>query len=351
MKPRLITLLLPAILLCAVSCKDSSLPRADKATCERFTDAGDKLFSDVFAGPRNVLHSLMIVDEGKVVYESWGTGFSPELPHAMWSVSKTFTAMAAGFAEQDGLLSPSDKVVDFFEASELPVEPHPWLLNMTIHDLLIMSSGLPDIVGDAIQGKTEDWAKATIASDFHFEPGTQFEYNSMNSYILSAIISRATGMKVNDYLEDKLFAPLSIGDHVWSESPQGYNAGGWGLYLTTESLAKAGLFFLQRGVWNGKRLLNEDWFEKATYPHILQYQNIITDPVELEGLRTCRDHWCQGYSYQIWNCNDGAVRMHGSGCQLCIIFPEQNAVVVTTADISDEKRILDCIWENIYPLL
>ena len=339
------------ILIFAVSCNRGSLPRADKAVCDRFSAAGDQLFTDVFAGPGNVLHSLMIIDEGKVVYESWDTGFAPELPHVMWSVSKTFTATAIGFAEQEGFLSTSDKVIDYFDADELPAEQHPWLTSMTLHDLLIMSSGLPDIVLDAIQGKVDNWAKATLAADFQFEPGTQFQYNSMDSYILSVILSRATGRKLNDYLEEKLFAPLKIKEHIWSESPQGYNAGGWGLYLTTESLAKVGQFFLQRGEWNGKQLLSEEWFDKATYPHIMQYQNVVTDPVELEGLRNCRDHWCQGYAYQMWNCNDGAVRMHGAGCQLCIIFPEQNAVVVTTAEISDEKRILDAIWNNIYPLL
>lgn len=346
---RLTTLLIIAV--STLSCVDSSLPRADRCTCEKFTAAGDKLFRDVFAGPGNVLHSLMIIDEGEVVYESWSTGFSSELPHVMWSVSKTFTATAIGFAEQEGLLSTSDRIVAYFNESELPAERHQWLSQMTIHDLLIMSSGWPDPVLDAIKGNLEDWAKTTLASDFHFEPGTQFEYNSMNSYILSVILSRATGYKLNDYLEEKLFSHLDIEEHIWSESPQGYNAGGWGLYLTTEDLAKVGLFFLQHGSWEGKQLLNAEWFDKATHPHIMQYQNIVTDPVELENLRNCRDHWCQGYSYQIWNCNDGAYRMHGAGCQLCIVFPEQNAVVVTTAGISDEKKILDSIWENIYPLL
>ena len=346
---RILTLM--TIIILAVSCKDSSLPRADKATCEKFTAAGDKLYTDVFAGPGNVLHSLMIVDEGEVVYESWNIGFTPELPHVMWSVSKTFTATAIGFAEQEGLLSTSDKVISFFDESELPAQMHPWLAEMTVHDLLTMSSGWPDIVGDAIQGKVDDWAKATLALDFQFEPGTQFQYNSMDSYILSVIASRATGRKVNDYLEEKLFKPLKIKEHIWSESPQGYNAGGWGLYLNTESLVKVGQFFLQKGTWDGAELLDAGWFDKATYPHIMQYQNVVTDPVELENLRNCRDHWCQGYAYQMWNCNDGAVRMHGAGCQLCIIFPEQNAVVVTTAEISDEKRILDAIWENIFPLL
>jgi hypothetical protein len=114
-------------------------------------------------------------------------------------------------------------------------------------------------------------------------------------------------------------------------------------------LAKAGQFFLQRGQWNGRQLLCSEWFDTASYPHIMQYTNIIDNPQTLENLRN--DQGFQGYGYQMWNCTDGAVRMHGANGQLAVIFPEQNAVVVTTAFSSDEQKLLDSIWKNIYPLL
>lgn len=351
MKSILISLFSLTILLTSCSTPDSSLPRADQTERDRFQAAGDKVFTDVLTGPDNVVNSLMVIDEGKVVYEKYDIGYSPDQLQVMWSVSKTFTATAVGFAEQDGLLKTSDRVVDYFDAADLPAEPHPYLSELTLHDLLIMSSGLPDLAYGAIQGQIEDWTKATLASDIHFKPGDRFEYNSINGYILSVIVSKVTGMKMADYLNEKMFLPLGIENYQWLESPQGCNAGGWGLYLSTESLAKAGLFVLQKGKWNGKQLLSEEWWEKATYPHIPQYKNVITDPVEIENLIRSRDQWSQGYAYQMWNCPDGAVRMHGANGQLCVIFPEQNAVVTLTSHVSNEKKLLDAIWENIYPLL
>ena len=352
MKNRLfIIVTLLAAMLCFASCDNTSLPRASKAEMEQFKAAGDKVFADVWGDPGNVLHSLMVLKDGKVVYEHWDVGYSPEQLHVMWSVSKTFTATAVGFAEQEGLLKTSDRVIDYFDADELPAEPHEWLKKMTLHDLLIMSSGWTDYIYDAMKGKVENWVRTQLASEYQFEPGTQYHYNSMNTYILSVIVSKVTGKKLVEYLNEKLFTPLGIDDYYWCESPQGYNTGGWGLYITTESFAKMGQFILQRGEWNGKQLLHAEWFDKATYPHIMQYQNRVTDAARLEELKSSRDQWVQGYSYQIWNCTDGAIRMHGANGQLGVIFPDKNAVVITTAYSTDTKKMLDSIWENIYPLL
>jgi CubicO group peptidase (beta-lactamase class C family) len=203
----------------------------------------------------------------------------------------------------------------------------------------------------AIQDRLEDWTKAILATDFNFKPGEKFEYNSINGYILSVIVTKVTGKKMVDYLDEKLFRPLGIKDFHWLESPQGYNTGGWGIYLSTEDLAKFGLFILHQGEWKGKQLLSKEWWQKATYPHIPQYKNVITDPVEIDNLIKSRDYWSQGYAYQMWNCPDGAVRMHGANGQLGIIFPDKNAVVIVTSHLWDEKKLLDAIWNNIYPIL
>ena len=334
-----------------ISCNSSSLPRADVAESERFKTAGDQVFADVYRGPGNELHSLMVIDEGKVVYEKWNIGYSPEQLQVMWSVSKTFTALAVGFAEQDGLLKTADRVTDYFESSELPSEPDSRLADLTLHDLLIMSSGLADCSYQTMRGDVQDWAMSTLSADFQFKPGEYFQYNNMNAYILSVIVSKLTGEKMVEYLNRKLFIPIGIENYHWLESPQGYNNGGWGLYLTTESFAKVCKFFLDKGKWNGKVLLNEAWFDKASHPHIVQYKNLITAPAEIQKQIESRDQWRQGYGYQMWNCTDGAVRMHGAEGQLGIIFPDKNAVVVTTANCSDDKNILDSIWKNIYPLI
>lgn len=334
-----------------IACDNKSLPRASQSEMEQFKAAGDKVFADVWGDPGNVLHSLMVVKNGKVVYEHWDTGYSPDQLHVMWSAGKTFTATAIGFAEQDGLLKTSDRVVDFFTQSELPAEPHEWLLELTIHDLLIMSSGWTDYIYSAMRGELDDWVKTTLASPFSFKPGDKYHYNSMNTYILSVIITKLTSKKLIDYLDEKLFKELGIDDSYWCESPQGYNTAGWGLYLTTESFAKMGQFILQRGEWNGKQLLNAEWFDKALQPHIMQYKKVITDPAAIEEIKKSGHQWKQGYAYQMWCCKDGAFRMHGANGQLGIIFPDKNAVVVTTAYTNNDAKILDSIWANIYPLL
>lgn len=337
--------------LCA--CGGSSLPRGSANDFTRYKEAGDKVFEDTWSEACNELHSLMVVKDGEVVYENYAPAHSADELHIMWSVSKTFTATAVGFAVQDGLVSLDDKVVDYFP-EELPSERHEWLNEMTIHDLLIMSSGLRyDHIGRGAGGQQFDWVRETLSAPFDFRPGTMYHYNSMNTYLLSVIVSRVTGMKIADYLDHKLFTPLGIKHYHWTESPQGYNAGGWGLHISTESLAKMGQFMLQRGCWNGKQLLFEEWFDEAMSPQIMQYEGRIADPAELQRFKESmvRDQWHQGYGFQMWCCTDGAYRLDGAWSQYCVIFPKHNAVVAVTSHASNGATILNSIWTNILPLL
>lgn len=318
---------------------------------KELTTSCDRVFGDVWGKACNELHSLMVVRNGKVVYERWANGHTPNELHILWSASKTFTATAVGFAVQDGLLSLDDKVVRFFKSEELPTEQTEWLKNMTIRNLLTMSSGFEkDYIGRANSNEKYDWAKETLASKILFQPGSMFAYNSMNTYLLSVIVSRVTGRKVADYLNLKLFKPLGIKHYIWEESPQGYNSGGWGLYLSTESMAKAGVFFLNRGTWHGKRLLNEQWFDKATSTQILQYQNRVTDKSEIDRL-TREDDWNQGYGFQMWRCRHNGFRFDGAWGQFVIILPDKQTVIAITSHTGDTHLLLDAVWKNIYPIL
>ncbi len=313
-----------------------NLPRADKDAMESFKPYGDRVFSDVWGRACNELHSLMVVKDGKVLYERWSTGHEADELHIMWSASKTFTATAAGFAVQEGLLRLDDRVVSFFTEEELPAMPSGRLESMTVRNLLTMSSGFDtDFIGRANSGEDFDWAKETLALNSKFEPGAEFSYNSMDTYLLSVIVSRVTGMKVADYLDDRLFRHIGITEYEWEESPQGYTAGGWGLFLSTESFAKMCLFFLQKGVWNGKRLLNEAWFDQAGTNQIVK--DVPAD----------RDDFNSGYGFQMWVCHNDAPRFDGAWSQFGIILYDKNAVVVTTAHCSDGKLLLDSVWDNI----
>lgn len=328
-----------------------SLPRASEQKQTLYKAAGDNVFDDVWSLACDELHSLMILHDGEVVYERWATGHTPQELHILWSASKTFTALGVGFAVQDNLLSVEDRVVDFLSAQELPEECGEWLSRMTVWDLLVMSSGISgDLIGSAQNSKFDGWVTNTLRTGMAFEPGSRFAYNSMNTYLLSVIVSRVTGEKLVDYLDRKLFSPLGIEDYVWEESPEGYNSGGWGLFLSTESLAKAGQFILQKGEWNGVQLLDKEWIEDATSAQIMQSKGLGRSEEELARLKAEND-WEQGYGYQMWLCRNGGVRFDGAWGQYCVILPNYNAVVVALSHTGNGARILNSIWTNIIPVL
>ena len=168
----------------------------------------------------------------------------------------------------------------------------------------------------------------------------------MATYMLSAIIQKVTGQKVIDYLYPRVFRPLGITGAEWDTSPSGVNNGGWGLYVKTEDMAKFGLFYLQKGKWNGEQLLPESWFDEATTTKIMQAPVWVAP-----GTKVKNSDWIQGYGYQIWRCRHNAYRADGANGQFIIMIPEKDTVVVTTANIGDMQAEINLIWKYILPAL
>ncbi len=221
---------------------------------------------------------------------------------------------------------------------------------MTVYNLLCMSSGFSEpFLGKAIGGQDLDWAKETLATTIKFEPGTQFSYNSMDTYLLSVIFSRVTGQRVDEYLNEKLFKPLGIDEYYWDVSPQGYSAGGWGLYLTLESYAKMGLFMLQKGEWKGQQLLESSWFDEALSAQIYRYDRANASEEEIKMYDDTEGH--AGYCYQMWRGRYNSIRLDGAHGQYCVIIPEKNAVVAALQHSGNGVIFLTSMWENIYPQL
>ncbi|MBR7115519.1 MAG: serine hydrolase, partial [Alistipes sp.] len=236
-----LALCLAGVIVCLVQCApavdmtdEGALPRA-KATTELDKAFGEYLAAVEAAGQD--LHSIMIVKDGKVVKEHWMGEGAPDKLHILNSVSKTFTSTAVGLAIAEGKLSLSDKVVDLFP-DKLPTEVSDNLKKVEVRHLLTMSGGHDTEPSRRTMPEGADWVEAFLAHPFEHEPGTYFWYNSMGTYMLSAIVQKVTGEKVIDYLTPRLFEPLAIEGATWQESPQGINVGGWGLYLKTEDLAK-----------------------------------------------------------------------------------------------------------------
>ena len=325
-----------------------SLPRGESS--KAMDKAFDKYLKAV-ADAGQDLHSIMIVQRGKVIKERWMGEGAWNKPHVLNSVSKTFTATAVGFAVAEGKLRLTDKVISFFP-DQLPAEISPNLEKLEVCHLLTMSSGHdvdPTPLTRGEDSQELDWVRTFLAAPLTHEPGTFFVYNSLGTYMLSAIVQKVTGEKVIDYLYPRLFRPLGIVGATWQESPQGINCGGWGLYLKTEDLAKMGQLFLQKGTWNGKRLLPESWIDEATRSHIASLP-AGTRREELT-IKPKDSDWLQGYGYQMWRCRHDAVRADGANGQYIIILPEQEAVIAMTANIGDMQAEINLVWKYLLPAL
>ena len=211
------------------------------------------------------LHSIFMLSDGKEVLSASAPGYSVTMPHATFSMCKTVTGLAIGMLVDDGLLSLSDKVYTFFP------EEKPLLLSartraITVEHLLSMRSGVSfNEAGAVVESK---WINSFLSSAVRFTPGKKFAYNSMNSYMLAAIVTRVTGRSLSAFLEERLFAPLGIKNAFWEKSPEGIEKGGWGLYLSAISMAKLGQLFLDGGTYNGERIISEAWLNEMTKRHV-----------------------------------------------------------------------------------
>lgn len=297
------------------------------------------------------IHSVMIVKNGKVVFEKWMGEGQADTPHVLHSVSKTFTATAVGMAVDQGLLTLDDKVVDFFP-EYLPETVNDNLASLTVRHLLTMNCGFEVSPDNRIRPHRDDWIRGFLAEPFDRKPGTIFCYTSLATYMLSAIIQKVTGEKVVDYLKPRLFEPLGITDINWEESPEGITTGGWGLYLKTEDLAKFGQFFLQEGKWNGRQLVSKEWIAQATSKQVESVPaGKNTDRLEEIKAAGKRPDWVEGYGFQLWRSTHNSFRADGAYGQVIMVLPEKDAVIVITAHNSGFQAELDLIWKHLYPAL
>ncbi|GAA5120011.1 serine hydrolase [Luteolibacter yonseiensis] len=298
------------------------------AAIVKFVEAADKNV--------NTFHSFMIVRHGHVIAEGWWKPESADKPHILNSVSKSFNSTAVGLAIQDGKLKLDDPVLKFFP-EDAPENPSENLKAMTVRDLLTMTCGHESEPKRDNGGPS---VKQFLAHPVPFKSGTHFQYNTMGSYTLSAIVRKVTGQTPLEYLKPRLFEPLGIDNPRWDSSPEGNSLGGYGLYLRTEDIAKLGQLYLQKGKWNEKQLISQDWVGLATSKQV---------PNENAGHAGIGADWKEGYGFQFWRCRHNAYRGDGAGGQFCIVMPEQDMVVAITADTGNMQGELDVVWEHLLP--
>ena len=281
------------------------------------------------------MHGVVVVRHGHVILEGWWKPFAAETPHALYSLSKSFTSTAVGLAISEGKLSLDDEVLKFFP-DDAPSEPSKNLRSMRVSDLLRMSTGHQ--AEASVATKDQAWTKTFLEQPVPFKPGTHFLYNTPATYMLSAIVQKVTGETVLDYLKPRLFDPLGIEDPTWGTSPQGISLGGYGLSIRTEDIARFGQLYLQKGKWNGKQLVPASWVDLATARQTSNGSAPTSD-------------WDQGYGYQFWRSRHNAFRGDGAFGQYCVVMPDQDTVVAINSGVKDMQAVLNVVWDHLLPAL
>ncbi len=299
-------------------------------------------FLAAVAASQNELHGFVMLRHGKMIASAWAAPYADTLKHTLYSTSKSFTSTAVGFAVAEKKLTADDKVLSFFPGL-LPETVSPMLQQLKIRHLLTMTVGHETDPSGPIGSGTQ-WVKNFLATPIVDTPGTKFLYNSMATFMLSAIVQKVTGERIIDYLEPRLFAPLGIVDKDWELNPEGINVGGWGLRLTTTDIAKLGQLYLQKGKWQGKQVLPTAWVEEATKAHIIQ------NPAATDKERAASD-WLQGYGYQFWRSRHNSYRADGAFGQYILIFPELDAVIAITSETPSMQDELNLVWKHLYPAI
>ncbi|WP_127585121.1 serine hydrolase domain-containing protein [Paenibacillus koleovorans] len=283
--------------------------------------------------------TLMLLQNGQVTAEFCRVPYRLDSPRLLFSLSKSFTSIAVGIAWDSGLLGLHDPVVSFFpdKLSDLPLSSN--LAKMTIHHLLSMNAGHQDnIYGPVIGSGEQDWVKAFLRQPVEHEPGHCYRYSTPATYMLSAILEQVTGQTLVDFLMPRLFEPLGICRPSWETCPGGVSAGGMGLSLSTEDVAKFGVMLQNKGKFDGKRIVSEAYLELATAE---QSDNRA-------GATRIDD--AQGYGYQLFLGRQGCYRGVGGFGQLCLVAPELGVVVVATSSFSSMaplQTVLDLLYEHI----
>lgn len=294
--------------------------------------AGIKELLDDFRNSNIELHSLMILRHGKVAHECYAAPYGRDIPHTLYSVSKSVTSVAIGFAISEGLISLDSKVIDFFPLHR-PSKPDEKLEKMTVYHLLTMTSGKNVSLISDKTGK--DWVGDFFRSPWYAAPGEKYRYISENAYMCCAIIKKVTGMGVIDYLMPRLFEPLGITRRpFWETDNNGLEAGGWGLFLTPEELAKFSLCVLNYGKYAGRQVIPEDYIRQATSPHSNDSENPD-------------DEWRHGYGFLFpMSSIENTPRCDGMFSQFGIMFRGYDAVLVCNCSEIDEDKTKKCIFRH-----
>ena len=292
------------------------------------------------------MHGLMIMRGGKVAAEGWWAPFGPGIRHGLQSHTKTYAATGVGIAYTEGLLKLDERVIDIFP-DEAPQDPSENLKLLTVRDVLCMGCGMETMPRPSV-----DWIRDFLATPVVHKPGTAYMYNSTGSSLLCAIVEKKTGRKFHEYLTEKLFDKIGINEENirWYNMPDGTAMGGGGMFSTTEDNLRLMKLYADGGVWEGERILAEDYVKLAT-------TNQNDSATEAIGNPKATDNHL-GYGFQIWMCKpEGVYRADGAMGQFTIVFPKQDLIIAINetamtpaGGVHWAQNTLNLCWEYLEKL-
>jgi CubicO group peptidase (beta-lactamase class C family) len=282
-------------------------------------------------------HSLMLLRHGSIAAEGWWAPYAPDRVHLLYSLSKSFTAAAVGIAVGDGLVDLDATALSYFPELDADVTD-PRSRRIRVRHLLAMASGhRAETIDRARALDPANTVRGFLLLPPDEEPGSVFAYNQPCTYTLGAIVRRVTGGSLLDFLRPRLLDPLGIGDVAWVRDDTGAELGFSGLHATTDAIARLGQLYLQRGVWDGTRILDEEWVDAAT-------RTQVANPDE------ANPDWSQGYGFQFWMARHG-YRGDGAYGQFCVVLPEHDVVLAITGQSLDMQAVLDAAWTHLLPAI
>lgn len=279
---------------------------------------------DVKAGELRLLNLRVWKDGGLVLSKD----YDGEMRRNQYSASKSFTSVAVGIAEKEGLLSLDERLTDAFP-EDVPEDPCDNLRKATVRDLLTMGlgQGRGYLMGEQRPFlQEEDWVKYSLSLPFEHAPGEKFVYNNVGPYLAGVLVQRRAGCDLVSYLTPRLFKPMGIQRPTWETDPRGFTFGAGGLFLCVGELLKFGRLLLQKGQWEGRQLVPAAYLEEAAKKQI--------------------ENGEQGYGYLFWRGERGSYRADGKYGQYAIVFPEENAVICTNAELLEQRKLLDFLMER-----
>lgn len=304
---------------------EQAFPRATPESQGISSDLLAALLRELDASRETEMHHFMALRHGKVICECNFAPYPKGLWHITHSMCKSITGMAIGMLVEEGKLKLDENIYDIFSDQVNPFS-RIFRPNVTVEHLLTMTSGVSFNESGIVSGN--DWLGSYLNSSVSGKPGTEFQYNSLNTYVLSAIVTKRTGETLTDYLRPRLFEPLGITRYFWETCPKGITKGGWGLFLCAEDMAKLGQLYLQKGMWHGNQIVSEYWVEISTARHIKTQNGTY------------------GYGYQLWmEQRPGSFEFNGMLGQNVIIYPDMDMVFVTNA--GNKELFQDCVMLNI----